>query len=691
MVWRNLFCGLCFPCCLHILLEDLLNKFLPFGVVVISVSFALPVQAEVEPVANEIPAVVVSAARTEQSTLTTPASITVISRQQIKDSGAAHIVEVLRGQGGVQISDYYGDGSRATVDMRGFGDSASSNTLILIDGRRLNNPDIASPDLNGIALDDVERIEVVQGSAGVLFGDQAVGGVINVITRKPGAMRHSLKLSAGSYNTINLHAMTSQALDNGINYRVSLDARESDNYRDNNELSYLNGFGKLGYDYSSGSVFTELQYIDNDLNTPGALFADEVTRDRRQANPSFATDYSNAKTTVGRLGLVQEISSIWSFEGELSSRKTDGDFRISFAGGLPSTDNYTQNRKIQEFTPRFIGFIPALNNTMLTIGADAVESEYDVSTIFGDQFNDQSQRSLYAQAVIPVRIVDITVGVRHASVDNDLRDTGMFAVYPTGVKIEDDVTVGTLGLAIKANENWRVLLRADQNYRFAKVDEFLQPALTSASTPIELKTQEGLSLETGAEWSHGGNTVKFVVYSLKLENEITYDPTAGLFGANINLDDTERKGFITSGYWKATQRLGFSASYTYTDAEVTSGFATGKYIPLVAEHSALLSTDYAISKSWQVYGEVVAVSDRVLGGDFDNTLSTLPGYGVLNIKAGYQVSDFTFSGRVNNVFNKKYSDVGQLGFDPNAGFAAAEAYYPSPEINFLLTAAWNFR
>jgi iron complex outermembrane receptor protein len=259
------------------------------------------------------------------------------------------------------------------------------------------------------------------------------------------------------------------------------------------------------------------------------------------------------------------------------------------------------------------------------------------------------------------------------------------------VKIEDDVTVGTLGLAIKANENWRVLLRADQNYRFAKVDEFLQPALTSASTPIELKTQEGLSLETGAEWSHGGNTVKFVVYSLKLENEITYDPTAGLFGANINLDDTERKGFITSGYWKATQRLGFSASYTYTDAEVTSGFATGKYIPLVAEHSALLSTDYAISKSWQVYGEVVAVSDRVLGGDFDNTLSTLPGYGVLNIKAGYQVSDFTFSGRVNNVFNKKYSDVGQLGFDPNAGFAAAEAYYPSPEINFLLTAAWNFR
>ena len=285
-------------------------------------------------------------------------------------------------------------------------------------------------------------------------------------------------------------------------------------------------------------------------------------------------------------------------------------------------------------------------------------------------------------------MVEITVGVRHASVDNDLRDAGMFAVYPAGVKIEDEVSVGTLGLAINANKNWRILLRADQNYRFAKVDEFLQPAFTPASTPVELKTQEGLSLETGAEWSRDGNSAKVVVYSLKLENEIAYDPANF---ANINLDDTERKGLITSGYWKATQRLGFSASYTYTDAEVTGGFAKGKDIPLVAEHSALLSTDYAISKSWQVFAEVVAISDRVLGGDFDNTLSTLPGYGVFNLKAGYQVSDFTFSGRVNNVFNKKYSDVGQLGFDPNAGFAAAEAYYPSPEINFLLTAAWNFR
>ncbi|MDX2502871.1 MAG: TonB-dependent receptor [Gammaproteobacteria bacterium] len=659
-------------------------KFLSVGVVIAASSIALPVYSDTAAATTEIPAVVVSAARTEQSTLTTSASITVITRKQIEDSGSRHIVEVLRGQGGVQINDLYGDGSRATVGMRGFAESAGSNTLVLVDGRRLNNPDIAPPDLNSIVLEDVERIELLQGSAGVLFGDQAVGGVINIITLKPGTLRHSLELSAGSYNTVKFHGMTSQALDNGVNYLVSLDARESDNYRQHNESSYLNGFGKFGYDYSSGSVFAELQYVDDELNTPGTLFADEVDADRRQVNSNFATDFSNAITKVGRLGLVQELGSNWSFEGEVTSRDTEGEFRLSTVFD-PETENATQDRKIQEFTPRFIGFIPILNSTMLTLGADVIESDYLLTSRFGEQKNDQSQRSLYAQAVVPAtRVLDITLGVRYAEVQNEITDGFTF----NDEKINDNVTVGTLGIAYRANNNLRILARADQNYRFAKVDEYAnaQPFLAPPATII-LNTQEGLSLETGVEWSKGDDSAKFMIYKLDLENEIAYDPVNF---SNINLEDTERTGIITSGYWKTTKRLGFSASYTYTDAEVSSGAFAGKEIPFVAKHSALLTTDYAISGSWQIFAELVAISDRVFSGDFYNVLAKLPGYAVLNFKAEYIINDFSFSGRVNNVLNKQYSDVGQLRTDPGT-FVPLEAFFPSPEINFLLTAAWNFR
>ena len=633
---------------------------------------------------TNIPDVIVSASRTEQSTLSTPASITVIDRQQIEASGATHVTEVLRGQGGVQINDLYGDGSRASVGMRGFNESAGSNTLVLVDGRRLNNPDIASPDLNSIALDDVERIEIVQGSAGVLFGDQAVGGVINIITRKPGALRHSLKLSAGSYNTVNFHGMTSQLLDNGVNYRVSLDLRESDNYREHNESSYLNGFGKLGYEHDSGSVFAELQYIDDQLNTPGTLFDDEVAADRRQVSANFANDFSDAKTRVARVGMVQSISNNWSFEGELTSRDLEGVFRLSSVFGAETQDS-SQDRTINEFTPRFIGFIPALNNTMMTLGADVVASDYRLNSRFGEQSNDQSQRSLYAQAVVPATdMLDVTLGLRYAEVHNVLSDGFTF----DNETIEDDVTVATFGLAFRSSKNLRLTFRADQNYRFAKVDEYTnaQPFPAPPETVI-LKTQQGLSLEAGLEWTQGRDTVKFLVYQLKLDDEIAFDPVNFI---NINLDETERSGFITSGHWMVSKRTGMSASYTYTDAEVKKGTFAGKEVPFVAEHSALIGADYRLSESWQLYGEAVAISDRVFSGDFDNVLSRLPGYGLLNLKAEYSMKRFTVDARINNVLNKQYSDVGQLGTDP-VTFASREAYFPSPEINFLLTAAWQFR
>lgn len=637
--------------------------------------------------ATEIPAVVVSAARTEQSVLTTPASITVITREQIEASGASHIIEVLRGQGAVQIGDLYGDGSRASVGMRGFGETAGSNTLVLVDGRRLNNPDIASPDLNSIALEDVERIEIVQGSAGVLFGDQAVGGIINVITRKPAEARHALKLSAGSYNTVQLHAMTSRALDSGINYLLSVDARESDNYRDHNEASYLNGFGKLGYDYASGSVFGELQYINDELNTPGTLFADEVIENRRQVSPNFANDFSNAETAVARLGLVQQASENWSVEGELTGRDTNGEFRLSSVFG-PETEVSTQDRRVVEFTPRLIGFLPAINNTMLTTGIDVVASDYKLQSRFGDQSNDQAQRSIYAQAVVPAsETLDLTLGLRYAEVENDLQDTGDFAIFPNGVRIEDDVTVGTLGISIRADDNWRVLFRADQNYRFAKVDEYLQPVFTPTFVPEILRTQTGLSVETGVEWSSGADTAKLMIYQLDIDDEIAFDPVNF---ANINLEATRRKGVIAGGRWQQSARLGYSASYTYTDAEVLSGAFAGKNIPLVARHSALLGGDYQLNEKWQLYAELFAISERVFSGDFDNVLNELPGYGVVNFKAEYSYRGFIFTGRVNNLFNKEYSDVGQLGLDPDT-FAATEAFFTSPEINFLLTAGWQFR
>ena len=190
--------------------------------------------------------IVVSAARTEQAEISTPASISIISRKEIDASGADNISEVLRARGGITVKDLFGDGTRSSIAMRGFGETGGANTLVMVNGRRLNNVDLSDPALNSIALKDVERIEIIQGSAGTLYGDQAVGGVINVITRQPRDFTARVQGGVGSYNRRQLQGQVADTLDNGLNYLFSVEGKQSDGYREHNELEASNVFGTLG-------------------------------------------------------------------------------------------------------------------------------------------------------------------------------------------------------------------------------------------------------------------------------------------------------------------------------------------------------------------------------------------------------------------------------------------------------------
>lgn len=350
--------------------RTLTRSFLCTAVVAATFLNSIPV------VASELPTVVVSAARTEQSSLTTPTSISVISREEIIDSGASTVSEVLRGRGGVQLSDLFGDGSNVSIGMRGFGENSNSNTLVMVDGRRLNYSDTRSPDLAYVSLHDVERIEIVKGSAGVLFGDQAVGGVINIITRQADQASSRVELQAGSYDRKGAAVHHSNRLDNGINYRVSASGYDTDNYRDRNEHSNVNVNAYGGYAYASGSVFVELQKVEDDLQTPGALIQSELEADRRQSNSGFINDFTNTDVDVQRVGIRQGLSDRWSLEAEVTNREIDQDVRQSFRD-YPAPETGYSERDLLSVNPRLIGvFDSSQGDVLLTLGVDAENTEY---------------------------------------------------------------------------------------------------------------------------------------------------------------------------------------------------------------------------------------------------------------------------------------------------------------------------
>ncbi|MGB5638880.1 MAG: TonB-dependent receptor plug domain-containing protein, partial [Sedimenticolaceae bacterium] len=135
---------------------------------------------------TSLPPVLVSAARAPGLSMDIPAATTIIDRQEIEDSGARDVAELLRRVTGVHVSRGIGGGGQARIDMRGFGSAAQSNIAVMINGRKINPPtDSATLYLNSIDLDTVEQIEIIEGSAGTLYGNQAVGGLINIITVRP--------------------------------------------------------------------------------------------------------------------------------------------------------------------------------------------------------------------------------------------------------------------------------------------------------------------------------------------------------------------------------------------------------------------------------------------------------------------------------------------------------------------------
>ena len=165
--------------------------------------------------------IVITPTRTEQVQNNSSATVYVLTSEQIKSSGVSTTSDVLRGIPGVQVDDLFGNGSQINVSVRGFSSTANANTLILVNGRRLNYSDTASPDLHHILPRDIERIEVLVGSAGSLYGDQAVGGVINIITKRPVDNFHQIVTRVGSFDYRGIDFSSSRRLAPSLAYRLS--------------------------------------------------------------------------------------------------------------------------------------------------------------------------------------------------------------------------------------------------------------------------------------------------------------------------------------------------------------------------------------------------------------------------------------------------------------------------------------
>ncbi len=634
-----------------------------------------PLVDRAEEPAEELTPVVVSATRSGEFDVRTPANITVIDRAEIDAGGATNLADLLRGHAGIQISDLFGDGSLPTVSMRGFGGNAQANTLILVDGRRLNNADLGNPDLNSIPLEDIERVEIVEGSAGTLYGDQAVGGVINIITRRPQRLRAQAGVQAGSYDRHDEFVTMENRHDNGVGYRFSGVKRDSDNYRDHNALDFDSLNGRLDYQGARGGAFLEYQSVFENLQTPGALFLDQIAADRRQAlNPG---DFIKTHTDAARMGFTLDLPSDWEAQAEITNRYSGaaGVLSVGGVGGPVRT-----KRHHQEFTPRlYRRWDTGDGEALLTIGADVYATRFFLNSILGGIDDHQNQYSGYARLIYPLnKELSLTVGHRQARVTNDI----LGALLPPHTEIDDSGAANELGLTYQYSPALRLFGRVETNYRFVLADEY-----TSASFGGEIPaTQGGRSSEFGAAWEGRAVSASVVGYVLDLKNEIDFDPIKFI---NTNIGGTRRTGVIADARCTPFAPLTLSVHYGFVDAVITDGPLRGLDIPFVAAHTGSVAAEYRLPYNFTAYLDIYGISDRTAVGDFNDTLPGAPGYVIANFNLGWRGGGVDVNFRVNNLLDKDYFDNAQTGFRAPL-FLPETARFPSPRRNFLVTVSYTY-
>jgi iron complex outermembrane receptor protein len=641
--------------------------------------FALLSSTALPALADEPPQVLITASRLGEGLVGADSS--VITADDIAADPAADLPQILSRQAGVQLQGLYGgvDGAQAAISLRGFGATATENTLVLVNGRRLNDPDQSNIDFAAIPAASIERIEIIRGnSAAVLYGDGAVGGVINIVTKNGANAEPGTQLEAaiGSFQYRSLNFASNQRFG-----ATSLSAYGSEivgnGYRDNNAIRERNFDAELRQQIGGGELYLNVRGDDQHLGFPGALPYAQWQAAPKSTNSPF--DYGAVESVNAALGGTQRLGNGIELvvDAGLRHKEEQSEFQAfgSFYGIDVTTASFTPRVNVDKQIFDF--------NSKLIAGIDLYQSWYRSfysvqSGAVPYQNNLLGQRSyaLYGEENLTLSAAtSLGFGLRLQRAEVAARQKMDFFApgYPgapgTPLRQGDDQYAAHIGLEQRVAESLTLFLRVGHAMRLPNMDD--RNFVVVYPTDFRLKTQTSEDAEIGLQAGFGRIQGQTRLFAMNLHDEIDYDPGAnGGFGANVNLDPTRRVGSETELSLALADGLRLTSNFTLTDAEFRQGPYKGQEVPQVARLTGNIGAEWAIWRDILVLsGDVQAVGKRKLGDDITGQGPRVPAATLADIRLGGRLERFTWSVSALNLFDTRTYQVGYY----NAG---AVSLYP---------------
>ena len=622
----------------------------------------------------DVPSILVSGARFASEPSLAPIGATVITAADIRNAGATDVNEAIRKIGGVFGRQSLDSSPDFALDLRGFGTNSSQNLVIMVDGVRLNENELATAVLSNIQIDTVERIEITRGGSSVLYGDGATGGVIQIITRRgagaTAGTHGSVFAEGGQFADKTLRGNLTHSFDRFV-FDASYGRNSTDGYRDNSHFDARTLGAGLAWTFDGGRAGIRIDSARQDSRLPGSLTLAQFNANPRQTQTPYD---AGALDTDRYTAFVEKRIGAVDLAAELSQRERTVMSHYDF--GSDGVSNATYNSHQTQFSPRlrYVAHPYGLLNELVT-GIDLIRWTRDTTSDFSLANARQDSKAFYIRDELRFDAAHdgrLAIGVRHENFDKDYADSLGFNAPESHSQSQNAWDIqGSYSVV----PNVALHAKAGQSYRVANVDE----NSFRASNDI-LKGQVSHDLELGLTIGTPQRQLAARVFRHRLNNEIFFDPTIG-YGINTNLDPTRRQGVEIDAQMDVMAHVRASAHLQHVDASFTEGPNAGRDMVLVPKNvlSARLS--------WLGEGQTADIGAQWVdkqryGDDFTNACSArIGGYTTFDARYAHKFGQWELAVTGANLADRHYFS--------NA-FSCQGGIYPSDGRQMKLSARYDF-
>src|SRR3989344_1791059 len=585
--------------------------------------------------------VVVSASRLPELLRSAPIGATVITAEQIQRAGVVDANEAVRKLGGVPGRTDLQSGRDPRLDLRGFGDTADQNLVVLVDGIRISENEQATARLSSIPLDRIDRIEVIRGGASVLWGEGASAGVINVILKQGASTEGSGRVMAAleSYDGHELLASGQRAF-GPLTVDGSVRRVRSDGYRDNSQLRQ--DIGSLGLQWQEGPwrASWRVQHEDQASGLPGPLNLGGARRDPR---PTPTPDDRGSVGETRQQAQLGWRSAAWSWQVDAGQRDRDV-FSLYGTSELRTSSRQSQVAPRASWHDQVAGA-----DLRLTGGLDWQEWTYDSVGYGNVERGRQHNRAHYVHADVDLPSgTRVSVGWRREDVN---KQSDIVGGGPLQYSRDDTLHAGELGVSQALTKQWSVYLRGSTSYRLPNVDE-------NRYTPGQqaLKPQRYRDREIGVKWGQGAESAPVRYFVQRTRDEIFFDDVSY---NNVNIDPTRRRGVEAEVHAQLLPRLNLIATLQQLTSQYTEGANAGKSVVLVSPRSATLRANWQVDDRQSLeLGAQFLASARYSSDTANACAVRVPSSTLFDARYAWKQSDWTVALAVNNLFERWGTNFG---------------------------------